>query len=317
MGSETPRERWVRWRAVEDFSDSLAEDRHFVLDPWAGTVRFGDGRKGRIPRAGANNVRVRWYRTGGGSAGNIGPGKITELRSTLPYVSGVTNLVAATGGGDPERVDRIVRRGSGWLRHRHRAVTQEDYEDLAVAVPGIARAKCLPLRDLGADPSGTRVYPGHVSVIVVPEDDAAAPKPTSTQLRSVYEWLTACRPPEINLTVGGPEYVIVEVAAHLVYDDREDITKLVARCRARLDAYLHPLSGGPAHHGWKFGERPTPSAVSAILYGLEGVIQLRSLEIHTREERPGLLQGRLYLICAGRHDITCLAVPPDRVIEAS
>lgn len=58
-----------------------------------------------------------------------------------------------------------------------------------------------------------------------------------------------------------------------------------------------------------------PSALSGILRGVEGVEQLRSLDIRAKEERPGLLQGRSYLICSGRHDITFLAVPPEDVIE--
>ena len=302
-------ERWVRWQAVESFAQSGPEDRHYLLDPWTGTVRFGDARAGKIPPAGANNIRIRRYRAGGGSGGNVPGHSVTELRSTVSYVAAVTNLVGATGGSDHEALERIGARGSAWLRHRDRAVTREDYEDLATTLPGIARARCLPLRDLDADPEGKRVYPGRISVIVVPEDRSSAPRPGATLLRRVHQHLAGRKPPEVMLTVLAPSYVMLDVAAEIVCDEDEDTGRLAAECRSRLDAYLHPLTGGPEQKGWRFAQRAVQSGLSAVLQSVEGVRQVRSLDITFREERRGLINTRLFLICSGRHDIRCIGAP--------
>ena len=50
------------------------------------------------PPLGRNNVRAATYRIGGGKRGNRPAGVITQLKSTIPYVEGVSNLDAASGG---------------------------------------------------------------------------------------------------------------------------------------------------------------------------------------------------------------------------
>src|SRR5207248_5367003 len=130
---------WVEWTRVESFADSGPTERHFVLDPVAGEVAFGpavreaDGslrHYGAVPPKDAV-VRIPRYRTGGGQAGNVARGAISVLKSSIPYVTRVENRVGATGGVDTEDVDAAKVRGPIVLRTRNRAVTVEDYEELA------------------------------------------------------------------------------------------------------------------------------------------------------------------------------------------
>src|SRR5260370_27714107 len=58
-----PEEVWVRWHAVPDFYQSGPQDRHYMVDPLSGVIRFGDGSSGMIPPIGQNNIRMT-YRTG-------------------------------------------------------------------------------------------------------------------------------------------------------------------------------------------------------------------------------------------------------------
>src|SRR5690606_13334321 len=136
----------VQWTAVTDFFGADADASVYVLDPASGTVTFGDGRHGRIPLAGARIVAAR-YRYRGGAAGNAGPGTITALKSSVPNVESVTNIRAAAGGADAETLDEAKLRAPNDLRHRERAVTAEDFADLARQTPGvrIQRAFALPL----------------------------------------------------------------------------------------------------------------------------------------------------------------------------
>jgi hypothetical protein len=63
-------EVWIddeRWRAVATLDGAAPDDAVFALDADRGTIRFGDGVQGRLPRHGAS-VRVG-YRTGSGKAG--------------------------------------------------------------------------------------------------------------------------------------------------------------------------------------------------------------------------------------------------------
>ncbi|NEE43876.1 putative baseplate assembly protein, partial [Streptomyces sp. SID8455] len=97
---------WQVWTPVEHFGASSPGDRHVRIDAVSGEfalppeVREEDGTMrayGAVPEKGAQ-LRVPRYRTGGGSAGNVARGAISVLRSSVPYVAGVDNREAATGG---------------------------------------------------------------------------------------------------------------------------------------------------------------------------------------------------------------------------
>jgi hypothetical protein len=291
---------WVRWQEMADLLDSGPGDRHFLLDRRTGQIRFGDGRQGRIPPTGSNNLRLRRYRSGGGSVGNRPAASITQLRSSLPFVTSVTNSTQATGGRDGESQARLLERGAQLLRHRGRAVTAADYDDLArMASPAVARASCHPLRDLAADPDGRAIRPGAVSVVVVPHGDQPAPRPDPELLRRVHAFLTLHGSPGIGLEVLAPEYLQVGVEAELV-PGAAPAADLIGDGTRRLERFLHPLRGGDQGGGWRYGEQPRRSDLLALLETAPGVDHVHALRITTREERPGLERSGLFLVCAGQ-----------------
>ena len=135
---------WVRWHAVPDFYTSGPRDRHYVIDHLTGEIRFGDGTHGRIPPLGRQNIRMAVYRTSGGAKGNRPAQTITRLKSSVPHVASVSNLFPAEGGADQETLESVQERGPKTLRHRGRAVTAQDIEDLAFeASSDVARARAL------------------------------------------------------------------------------------------------------------------------------------------------------------------------------
>ena len=284
---------WVEWTRVEDFRASGAEDRHYRLDPTAGRFTFGDGRRGRIPPRGADNVMID-YRTGGGAAGNVRAGAVTDLVSTIPFVDGVVNPEPGDAGADAETVDAVVERAPKELRDRNRAVSGGDFERLAMAASRkLARVRCIPSMDDAGEYS-----PGWVTLLVVP--DEARPKPVpSVELKdrvaaSVSEHAPAtlvahggtrpegsdARVPE--LVVRGPSYVEVSVATTLRAGEVGSVSALEAAVVRALDAFLHPLTGGEAGDGWAFGELPCLSDLYALLEGVDGVDHVVDLELTFR-----------------------------------
>ena len=212
-GASRPRAHWTAWQAVDDFLESGPDDRHYVVDRGRGLIGFGDGRRGRIPPAGSNNIRLRRYESGGGARGNLPKGALNQLRTAVPYIESVVNPIAAVGGADLESADLVRDRGATTLRHRQRAVTYEDYEDLArLASPQVSRVECIPLYDLAAEPASRGQQPGVVSLIVVPTSRAARPVPDAEALRQVRDYLDRRRNPATELVVVGPDYVQISVS---------------------------------------------------------------------------------------------------------
>ncbi|MCC8400468.1 putative baseplate assembly protein [Paraburkholderia sp. MMS20-SJTN17] len=294
---------WVRWNRVDDFAASARDARDFVLDRTTGTLRFGDGRRARMPPAGGNNVRIS-YSAGGGVQGNQPPLAITQLRTTVPYVASAQNCDWASGGQDAPD-DHAARRASlARVRHRGRAVCRDDYADLALgASPEIARAACIGGRDVSTGDARGQAAPGVVSVTVVPCGTDRAPQPTLALLAAVKRYLEARAPAGVELILAGPVYVQVCVDAELAVAADASPERLRIACAARFDAYLHPLTGGDAGHGWRFGVEPHASDLLACLDAIDGIEAVRALRLRFIEPAPGVRARGDFLICAGGHII--------------
>lgn len=306
-----PKEIWVRWHEVPDFYGSGPRDRHYVIDHLTGEIRFGDGVSGRIPPIGSSNVRLSRYQTGGGAAANRPAGTVSQMKTTVPYVDKVTNPEAAAGGAEAEPLEALQERMPRTLRHRDRAVTSEDYEDLAaLASPEVARSICVPLRDLAADPLGASPRPGMVSVIVVPRTTDAKPQPALELLGRVEDYLAGRVPAGAGLRIVGPRYIRVDVRAEIGVVSLEDAGEVAAAVQERLDAFLHPLTGGLERRGWDFGRAPHRSDFLALIEGVAGVDYVRFLQIDQTEEVEGIRQTGRFLVYSGQHQVDLVFEEP-------
>lgn len=275
-----------RWTRVEDFYRTDASSDVFVLDPVLGTLTFGDGRHGRIPIAGAE-LLVSQYRHGGGALGNVGPNTVTKLKSALPNVDKVSNPVAAANGRDAEPLDDTRLRAAHTLRHRDRAVTAEDFAQLACETPGVAiqRAYALGRTRLDVEQQLEGNADGAVTVVILPVMDHPTPQPSEAQLRAVCRHLDARRLLTTELYVTGPRYLtLARVEATLSASPDVELKTLHEQARQRLLDYAHPLRGGPQAQGWPFGEDLYYGALYQQLLSLPGVRRVTGLFIQTELE---------------------------------
>jgi hypothetical protein len=135
---ETGAQNWVPWTPVASFSKSRATDRHYRIrtdEDGIGTVRFGNGSKGRIPPLGTDNIRALEYRIGGDLDGNVGFDEITEDQAGIPFSAFVTNPMAASGwkvkeGGTVEDLERVKDDGPASIR-AEKAIATSDIARLA------------------------------------------------------------------------------------------------------------------------------------------------------------------------------------------
>ena len=303
--SGEPKGYWITWREVSTFNASAPRDRHYILDHVTGDVFFGDNVCGMIPPMLAGNIRIGQYRTGGGAIGNQPAQAVKQLVSAVPYIQRVVNWIPASGGSDPEPPDTILQRGPREIRHGGRAVTFEDYEDLAArASREVARARCVPQSDLAGDPTARLRKPGMISVVVVPRSNDTKPIPSVELLEHVKNFLDARRLATVDLVVVGPEFVRVDVDAEIVVEQAEEASKVEQRIDAALETYLHPVSGGPSSSGWDFGRLPQRSEIYVLIERIPGVGHIRDLTLTTVGERPGIEKTKHFLVYCGRHTLT-------------
>ncbi|HKD97226.1 MAG TPA: putative baseplate assembly protein [Micromonosporaceae bacterium] len=267
---------WEDWREVASFAQSGTNDRHFVVDRVAGelifgpTIREAEGHTrqyGGIPPK-SSVIRVVEYRTGGGQRGNIARGMIEVQRDPLPFISRVVNRKPASGGVDGESVREAAARGPLLLRTRDRAVTAEDYEQLArEAAPEAARVRCVPV---AADSDAVRI-------LVVPavssgsDLEFAALRPDTELLQRISAHLEERRCLGARISVEPPFYQGVTVVAKVRAKQRTASDALRTRATEALYRYLNPIVGGPDGNGWPFGRPVQVGEFFAVLQQLRGV----------------------------------------------
>jgi hypothetical protein len=265
---------WVRWWAQPNFYRSGSADRHYVVERSRGVFRF-PGLAGRIPPAGAPIVVS--YVTGGGVNGNVAAGAIRELRSGVGFVQSVTNPIAASGGAEAELLRGARDRNTHLPRHRHRAVSAEDYEWIAMSASSeVARARALPLA--GPDGAGER---GFVGIVLVPHSIDPMPQPSPELCRTVLRALANCVPAGVasGVRIVEPQFVAVSVRAEILPRSADEAGRVEARVRRRLQQFLHPLTGGARGLGWDFGESVYLSDLAALIETTSGVDAVRSLQL--------------------------------------
>jgi predicted phage baseplate assembly protein len=270
-----------RWTAVSSLADADPDDRVYVLDPVGGVVQFGDGVNGVAVPDGFRNVRALEYRVGGGLAGAVDAETITTQLSSAPFVTKVSNPLAASGGMDTEAMALTRRRGPQEIRARNRAVAVADYDLMALRAPGalVVRAHAVA----GFHPAYPGLpLPGVVGVFVVPPDRGeGAPIPDEGTLRAVAEYLTATvAGAGAEVVAAAPFYHKVRAEIGVVFDPAADQGDTVRRLVATLDGYLDPITGGEDGAGWPFGGalRYAP-LVRLLVTGVTGVRAITRLTL--------------------------------------
>ena len=270
---------WEEWLETDSFAGCAPDEPVVRLDRTGGEVSFGPAVRepggglrqyGAVPPKGAP-IRVARYRTGGGPRGNVAPRTITVLRSPVPLVDRVVNRRAAIGGAPGETVDEARIRGPLALRTRDRAVTADDYEQLARhAAPGIARVRAVP--------ATSAAEAGGVRVLVVP---SASPDASGTLrfddllpppevLAAVSAYLDRRRPVGARVLIEPPYYQGLTVVAKLVARVRTAPEELQRTAVVALNRYFDPLVGGLDGTGWPFGRPIQSGEVHAVLQRLPG-----------------------------------------------
>jgi predicted phage baseplate assembly protein len=284
-----------RWTKVDDFDTATADDRCYVLDAEAGLVYFGDGKHGRVPGLGARIVATR-YRYTEATSSELPVATVTQGENLPSFVQDVTNVVPARGGRSAETLDEARRRAPRQLKTFGRAVTADDFELFAGQTPDarIAKSVVIPLRRPysaeGIDRPGvdvSRVAPGALSVVVVPAGAAPFLAPTDGVLRAVCRHLNKYRLVTTELYVVPPQYVrVYDLVVTVVAKPGFTRTQLRDAIAARLESFLHVLSGGPDGTGFGFGATLAHAELVAQVFRVDGVDRVDELTARYKGDAP-------------------------------
>ncbi|MEA2234560.1 MAG: hypothetical protein QOD83_4376 [Solirubrobacteraceae bacterium] len=307
---------WTTWERRTSFDVSSATDKHFSIDLVAGLIEFGPAIRqkhgnwkeyGAIPPKGAT-LRFTGYRHGGGRAGNVAPGTLTMLKSSLAGVASVVNPRKAAGGVDAESLMAARQRAAMEIRTRYRAVTAEDYEYLAgEASMQVARARCLPPQDGGA----VSLY---LVPLVQPADRRLSPDelvPDEALFQTVARYLDGCRMIGTTVQLLPVRFRGVSVVVNLQASPSADVRRVEEDVTHALYTYLNPLVGGSPHgpgSGWPFGRPLNQGELFGIVHAVDGVEFVKVLRVYETNVYTGEQESKP----AGSH----VELEPDELIAS-
>lgn len=250
----------VLWERVQDFAESGPDDRHYrsVTDEVLVTsVVFGDGRNGAVPPSGKKNITAV-YRVGLGVAGDVEPRRLSRLKRAHPLLDRVVNFTPVTGGAEPADAAAIRSQSTRWIRTFDRAVSVSDLADLALTMPGIARAASSWDQARGA-------------VLVVATAEGEAPP----ALDAVRAFLDTRRDVSVPLVLGGPRTRAVQIGVNLEPDPAYLVEAVKDSLRAALYGDDPDAPGMFTFPARGLGQPAFLSDVYARLEAVEGVIGVR------------------------------------------
>ncbi len=176
-------------------------------------------------------------------------GSISKLVVRVPTVKGISQPFNTFGGKPVESDDAYYRRVSERLRHKNRAITIWDYENLILQqFPEIHKVKCLNHTKTESK-SGVKttsyLSPGNVLIVVIPDIanknvfDIYQPRVSKAKLNAIQDFVNQLNTFHVNAVVVNPDYeeIMVELNAKFYkgFDEnfytkvlKSDITRLLS-----------------------------------------------------------------------------------------
>lgn len=302
---------WVEWEQVEDFLDSGNNDRHFMLEANRGSIRFGNGRRGRIPPASRIDNILAVYRTGGGSHTNVKAGAVSQTGIYVGFVNEVFNPKRLTGGHDAENIKDALRRNAEVLRHQNMAVTERDFEEIAMAASrNVRRVKCFSGYDAKEQKKN-----GAVTLVVL-QDDIKNPQMRFLDIKAEIEHYMKDKVFSGLLygerfAVIQPQFVELCIRAEVVVAGFNDIFRVKKQVQERLDQFLDPLSGNFDGSGWEIGSFPNSLQIRNAISDISELLYIQNVYMSafigenagkTEVELERMRKQKYILPVSGKHD---------------
>ena len=265
----------VAWSEVPTLFGKDPADQVFttrLADDGTVTVGFGDGVTGARLPSGRSNI-VADYRQGSGLSGRVAT---RSLRTPLDLPVGlrsVTNLVAATGGADPESLEQARENAPITVRTFGRVVSLRDFEDLVRSSGEVAKALA------------TWVWNGETRVVHLTVAAQKGLAFSASDLARIHASLDTERDPNHILFLGNYVAVPIVITATLRVKPNRVASIVAAAARSALRESL-------SFDQLRFGQTIDLSEAYATLQNVGGVQSVDIDRFQFRNQTAAFLAGR-------------------------
>jgi hypothetical protein len=167
---------------------------------------------------------------------------IKKLITRVPQVKSVGQPYNSFDGKYKEADVEFYRRVSERLRHKHRAITQWDYESLVLQeFPEVFKVKCL-----NHTSETSYLAPGHVTLMVVPNIknknafDIYQPRVSRASLNKIQNYVNELNTMHVSAQVINPNYKEAKVETKVKFFERYDETFYTQQLDEDIKKYISP-----------------------------------------------------------------------------
>ncbi len=295
------------WAAKAELLDSGPFAHHFVVemeDDGRARLRFGEGVHGRRPGPGQTFDAA--YRVGNGPSGNVGADRLTKLDAAPngapppADIEVVRNPLAATGGIAPEPIEQVRLDAPQAFRRQERAVTAEDYAEVARRHPKVQTA------------AATRRWTGSWYTMFVTVDRHGGLTVDADFERRMRAHLDRYRLAGYDVEIDAPQFVAIDLSLLVCVAPGYVRADVEAALRTALSARRLADGLGFFHaDNFSFGQPVYLSRIVAAAMSVEGVERVVPERFQRWREtsRGELAKGRMEL---ARLEIARLDDDPSR-----
>ncbi len=289
------------WNPQYDLLASNKFAKEFVVEMESdgiAHIRFGDGNFGKKPDR--NDEFRSTYRVGNGASGNVGADSIAHIVTDVKGIEEVRNPLPAKGGIDQESIEH-VRQSAPWaFRTQERAVTPEDYAEVAQRHNEVQRAVA------------TFRWTGSWHTVFLTIDRRGGLRVDEAFEKKIRNHMEKYRMSGYDLEVDGPLFVSLEIDMNIcVKPDhfRSDVKE--ALFQVLSNSTLPDGRRGIFHpDNFTFGQTVYVSPIIAAAQAVDGVDSVKIIKFQKQgiESNEALDAGKLIL---GRLEIARLDNDPN------
>lgn len=264
---------WVEWHDIATHKG--ATDRIYQLDPTNGILRFPAQPK--LPAISEEkNIRVN-FSVGGGADSNFTTGEIGGLARSQGFISQATNLLPFYGGSDCETETVAKACAASEFRHKMRAVTARDYENLVQYYScNVCRVQCFSNTNQSGEPSI-----GSVTLVVLTINYLKNDVFFDRFRAQVLDYLAdkTLHGMHEKISIMPPNFVKFNVQAQVKVANFNQISHTREAVQQALDAFLHPITGNFNQKGFAIGEPPKREQLEALILDIKSVETIKNLVV--------------------------------------
>lgn len=249
-------------------------------------------------------------------------GTIAKMTSKIAQVATLSQPVATAGGRCAELAPEYFTRVSERLRHKHRAVTNWDYEHLLLQqFTAVYKVKCLNNffvnRAILDDPG--KFIPGHLSLVLVPDlrNQTAAetiplkPRVAYKTLIDAENYLSKYCPPGVQVHAVNPAFDAVKVSATVKFRTGLDNGSQLKKLNTDLIGFLAPWTVDTSAD-ISFQTKIYASSLLDFIDKLDYVDYVTQFDMYCSNRLEPLVETAAstpfsIMVSAAKHDLTYIA----------